>query len=181
MANAIFDGTDAVMLSGETAAGRYPVETVQMMDAIVHEAEAHLLEWGHWRNQPASEEIDNDSLYLCRAAAELAHDRHVAAVAVFTNTGKTALLMSKTRPGVPILAFTSKERTYRRMGMFWGVIPHLVPLADTMEAMLAHVESALLSESPVQRGQQVVLICGFPVNEVRPSNTVMLHTVGQRS
>ena len=101
VANAIFDGTDAVMLSGETAAGHYPVETVQMMDAIVHEAEEHLLEWGHWRNTPVSENEENDSLYLCRAAAELAHDRHVAAVAVFTNTGKTALLMSKTRPGVP--------------------------------------------------------------------------------
>jgi len=181
VANAIFDGTDAVMLSGETAAGHYPVETVQMMDAIVHEAEEHLMEWGHWRNTPVSENEENDSLYLCRAAAELAHDRHVAAVAVFTNTGKTALLMSKTRPGVPILAFTSKERTYRRMGLFWGVVPHLVPLADTLEALLAHVESALLAETPVQRGQQVVLICGFPVNEIRPSNTVMLHTVGQKS
>ncbi|HNB53563.1 MAG TPA: hypothetical protein PK530_16555, partial [Anaerolineales bacterium] len=62
-----------------------------------------------------------------------------------------------------------------------GVVPHLVPVADTMEALLAHVESALLAETPVQPGQQVVLICGFPVNEKRPSNTVMLHTVGQRS
>ncbi len=181
VANAIFDGTDAVMLSAETAAGRYPVETVQMMDAIVREAEEHLLEWGHWRNKPSTDELDNDTLYLCRAAAELAHDRSVAAVAVFTNTGKTALLMSKTRPGVPILAFTSKERTYLRMGLYWGVVPHLVPMADTMEALLAHVESALLAETPVERGQQVVLICGFPVNEIRPSNTVMLHTVGQRS
>lgn len=181
VANAIFDGTDAVMLSGETAIGRYPVETVKMMDAIVREAENHLLEWGHWRNIPLSEEVENDALYLCRAAAELARDRHVAAVAVFTNTGRTALLMSKTRPAVPILAFTSKERTYRRMDLFWGVIPHLVPLADTMEALIAHVESALLAETPIQRGQQVVLICGFPVSEVRPSNLVLLHTVGQKS
>ncbi|HLF87646.1 MAG TPA: pyruvate kinase [Anaerolineales bacterium] len=181
VANAIFDGTDAVMLSGETAAGRYPVETVQMMDAIVRKAEEHLMEWGHWSNKPIAEETDNEALYLCRAAAELAHDRSVAAVAVFTNTGKTALLMSKTRPGVPILAFTSKERTYLRMGLFWGAVPHLVPLADTMEALIAHVESALLAETPVQRGQQVVLICGFPVSEVRPSNLIMLHTVGQKS
>ena len=178
VANAIFDGTDAVMLSGETAVGRYPVETVQMMDAIVHEAEEHLKEWGHWSKKPVAEEAESDSLFLCRAAAELAYDRNVAAVAVFTNTGRTALLMSKSRPGVPILAFTSKERTYRRMGLFWGVVPHLIPIVDTMEAMLAHVESALLAETPVQRGQQVVLICGFPVSEIRPSNTVMLHTVG---
>ncbi|MCB9134160.1 MAG: pyruvate kinase [Anaerolineales bacterium] len=181
VANAIFDGTDAVMLSGETAAGRFPVETVQMMDAIVHEAEEHLTEWGHWGKQPTNTEPETDTLYLCRAAAELAHDRNVAAVAIFTNSGKTALVMSKTRPGVPILAFTSKERTYKRMGLYWGVVPHLIPMVDTMEGMLAHVEAALLAETPVQRGQQVVLICGFPVNEIRPSNTVMLHTVGQSS
>jgi pyruvate kinase len=181
VANAIFDGTDAVMLSGETAIGRYPVESVIMMGAIVSEAEDHLQEWGHWHNKSLDEETDNDALYLCRAAGELARDRHVAAVAVFTNTGGTALLMSKTRPGVPIMAFTSRERTYLRMGLYWGVVPHLVPLADTMEALLAHVESALLAETPVQRGQQVVLICGFPVSEVRRSNLVMLHTVGQRS
>jgi pyruvate kinase len=181
VANAIFDGTDAVMLSGETAIGKYPAETVQMMDAIVHEAEAHLTEWGHWNSSQQAEQRQNDSIYLARAAAELAHDRHVAAVAVFTNTSRTAQLMSKTRPGVPILAFTSRARTYQRMGLLWGVVPHLVPLADTLEALLSHVESALLTETPVQPGQQVVLMCGFPVNEMRPSNTVMLHTVGQRS
>jgi len=181
VANAIFDGTDAVMLSGETAVGKYPVETVQMMAAIVHEAEDHLEKWGHWHGVSAvDEETENDAVYLCRAAAELAHDRHVAAIAVFTKTGRTPLLMSKTRPGVPILGFTSEERVYRRMSLFWGVVPHFVPWAETMEALIAHVESALLAETPVQRGQQVILICGFPVHQVRPSNLVLLHTVGQK-
>jgi pyruvate kinase len=152
-----------------------------MMNAIVCEAESHLEEWGHWEGVTEGSSHTEDAVYLCRAAAELAHDRNVAAIAVFTKTGSTPLLMSKARPHVPILGFTSEPRTYQRMGLFWGVIPHLVPRADTMEALLDHVESALLTETPIKRGQQVVLICGFPVDEMRPSNLVLLHTVGQRS
>ena len=181
VANAIFDGTDAVMLSGETAIGKYPVEAVQMMNAIVMQAEEHLGQWGHWKGSPDEETTHDDAVYLCRAASELAHDRHVAAIAVFTKTGSTPRLISKTRPNVPILGFTSQMSTYSRMSMFWGVRPSLVPHADTMEGLLAHVESALLAETPVQRGQQVVLISGFPVDQMRPSNFILLHTVGQKS
>ncbi len=181
VANAIFDGTDAVMLSGETAMGRYPLNAVRIMDAVVRKAEENLAEWGHWRGRSGDQEIDRDAVYLTRAAAALAEDRNVAGVAVFTMTGSTALLMSKARPSIPILAFTSEPRTYRMMSFFWGVIPHLVPWADTMEQLLAHVEAGLLAETPVQRGQQVVLICGFPIDQMRPSNLVMLHTVGQQS
>ena len=179
VANAILDGTDAVMLSGETAIGKFPLESVKMMDAIVREAEANLTEWGHWRGLPGELAGQDDAVYLCRAAAELANDRHVAAIAVFTKSGSTPKLLSKTRPGVPILAFTSSQDTYLMMSMIWGVVPHLVPFAGTMEQLLAHVEAGLLAETPVQRGQQVVLICGFPVDQMRASNLVMLHTVGQ--
>lgn len=181
VANAIFDGTDAVMLSGETAIGKYPVGAVQMMDAIIRKAEENLQQWGHWKGQPEEDNTHSDAIYLSRAAAALAQDRHVAGIAVFTKTGGTALLMSKTRPDVPILGFTSDPKTYQRMGMFWGVISHLVPRSDTMEQLIEHVESGLLAQTPVERGQQVVLICGFPVDEMRPSNLVMLHTVGQKS
>ncbi len=181
VANAIFDGTDAVMLSGETATGQYPVEAVRMMDAIVRQAEAHLEEWGHWRGLADENVTKNDAMSLCRAAAELARDRDVAGIAVFTKTGNTTRLMSKTRPDVPILGFTSSGRAYQRMGMFWGVIPHLVARAGSMEELISHVEAGLLAETPVERGQQVVLICGFPVDEMRPSNLVMLHMVGRES
>ena len=181
VANAIFDGTDAVMLSGETAVGKYPLNTVRIMDAVVRRAEDHLVEWGHWGGRPKDYDVDRDSVYLTRAAAALAMDRHVAGIAVFTKTGSTAVLMSKARPAVPILAFTSIPSTFRAMSFLWGVIPHLVPRADTMEQLIAHVETGLLAETPVQRGQQVVLICGFPVDQMRPSNLVMLHTVGQNS
>lgn len=178
VANAIFDGTDAVMLSGETAVGRYPAKSVQMMSAIIMKAEEHLDKWGHWKQLPTNTMRD-DALYLARAASELAHDRSVAAIAVFSKSGKTILQVSKTRPSVPILAFTSSEPTYRRLSMFWGVVPHLVPQADNMETLISHVEAGLLAETRIQPGQQVVLICGFPVNAMRPSNLILLHTVGR--
>ena len=100
VANAIFDGTDAVMLSGETASGEYPVESVRMMDSIICEAEKHSQDWGHSVEFPEAA-IKGDALGMCAAARELAHDRGVSNVAVFTQTGKTALLMSKVRPHVP--------------------------------------------------------------------------------
>ncbi len=179
VANAIFDGTDAVMLSGETAAGKYPVQAVRMMDAIVRTAEANLNRWGHWRGVPGEEHRHDDALSLAIAARELAHDRDVAAIAVFTQTGRTAVLMAKTRPRVPILAFTPEERTYRRLAMHWGIIPYRVPFADTVERMLRHVETGLKAATTIEAGEQVVIVAGFPVGAMRPPNFLLLHTVGQ--
>jgi pyruvate kinase len=178
VANAIFDGTDAVMLSGETAAGEFPVPSVQMMDRIVREAEEHMSKWGHWQGSHPPESSQDDSYFMTLAARELAHDRNVAAIAAFTKSGRTALLMSKRRPSVPILGFTPEESTYRRMGLYWGVKPHHVPHVDTIQAMLTEVEAAMIASTPIQPGQQVVLICGFPVDAVRPTNLALLHTVG---
>ncbi len=178
VANAVFDGTDAVMLSGETAVGDYPVEAVKMMDAIVQEAEGHFTQWGHLAEIETSATRD-DARSLTRAARELAHERDVAAIAVFTQTGRTAVLMSKARPRVPIFAFTPEESTYRRLSMYWGVIPQQVPFANTVETMLRHVEAALRATTPIEPGQQVVVISGFPVGAMRPPNFALLHTVGE--
>ncbi len=178
VANAVFDGTDAVMLSGETAVGEYPLEAVEMMDAIVREAEAHFAQWGHVAH-PETVTTRDDARALTRAARELAHERDVAAIAVFTQTGRTAVLMSKARPRVPIFAFTPEERTYRRLSMYWGVVPQQVPFANTAETMLRHVEAALRAATPIEPGQQVVLISGFPVGAMRPPNFALLHTVGE--
>ncbi len=178
VANAIFDGTDAVMLSGETAAGQYPVESITIMDAIVREAEAHYERWGIYQKFPEEVTAQTDALSLTRAARELAHDRDVAAIAVFSETGRTALFMSKTRPNVPILAFTPEVSTFHRMGLYWGVTPFLVPFATTVETMLAHVETAMLASSNLTPGQQVVLISGFPVGMMREPNFALLYTIG---
>jgi len=176
VANAIFDGTDAVMLSGETASGAYPVEAVQMMNLIVCEAEKHFDDWGH--NNILLEEMSDDAVSMTRAARELAHDRNVAAIAVFTQTGRTALLMSKSRPTVPIIGLTPLSRTYQRMNLYWGVTPFLVPFANTVEEMILTVEKALLSSTPVKSGDQVIILSGFPVGSFRLPNLALLHTIG---
>ncbi len=177
VANAIFDGTDAVMLSGETAAGKYPVESVKMMDAIVRKAEANREAWGN-RHFEIKTDQESDAVSITRAAKELANDRNVVAIIVFTQSGKTARLMSKARPDVPIMAFTPELRTYQQMGLYWGVTPLLVPYADTLETMIKHVETAIATSTHLEKGQQVILISGFPVGAMRQPNLALLHKLG---
>jgi pyruvate kinase len=154
------------------------VESVAMMDAIVREAEGSYARWGHYHNYPDEVATQNDALSLTLAARELAHDRDVSAVAVFTETGRTALYMSKARPRVPVMAFTPEPHTYNRLGMMWGVKPFLVPFATTVESMLAHVDTAIMASSNLEPGQQIVVIAGFPVGMMRDPNFALLYTIG---
>jgi pyruvate kinase len=177
VANAIYDGSDLVMLSGETAVGKYPVKAVETMAAIIREAEAHMSEWGHF-DAGLGDDIDHeDALYITRAARELACDRQVAAIAVFTISGHTANMMSKARSGVPILAFTPKESTYQKMSLYWGVEPYIVPHSETVEEMLDLVKQVIAESTPLQPGQEVVLIAGFPIGAMRSANFLLLHEI----
>jgi pyruvate kinase len=178
VANAVFDGTDAVMLSAESAVGKYPVEAVQMMDRIVREAEVHFLEWGQ-QADASSDSTANDAASMACAAQVLANDKNVTAIACFTMQGQTAWLISKIRPRVPIMAFTPALETWRRLAFLWGVNPQRVPFANSLEEMLGFVDTALMRSEVVQSGEQVVLVCGFPVGAVRPPNMALLHTVGE--
>ena len=177
VANAIFDGTDAVMLSGETASGKYPLESVEMMDSIITEAENKIDEWGHYYKSTIGNNQD-DAFAISIAARELAHDRQVKAVAVFTQSGRSAFLQSKARPEVPILAFTPNEITYRRIGNVLGGKPISCAFFDNSEEMIIHVEEVLLSSGEYKIGQKVVLISGFPIGEMRATNLALLHTIG---
>ena len=178
VANAVFDGTDAVMLSAETASGKYPIEAVQMMDRIVHEAESHFLEWGEVQVVAGLE--NNDAASMARAAQALAKDMNVTAVACFTTQGESAWLMSKIRPRVPIMGFTPSPETARRLAFFWGIRPQVVPFANSLDEMLEYVDAALVRSDVVGSGDQVVMVCGFPVGAIRPPNMALLHTVGER-
>ncbi len=177
VANAIFDGTDAAMLSGETAIGDYPTQAVNMMARIICQAEAHVGEWGHWHGPHTSESDGDDTLFMSLAVSELAQDRNVAAIAVFTMSGRTALHVSKARPGVPILAFTPDSRTFNRLEMYWGVIPFQVPNPATLEDLLVDVDQAIKGSGILNPGQQIALTCGFPVATISPTNLVLLHTI----
>ena len=180
VANAVLDGSDAVMLSGETAIGEFPVKTVQMMVSIIGQSENHIEEWGQSFFDPTEDAVHDNAVSITRAARELAHDRSVAAIAVFTRSGRTARLMSKARPCVPILAFTPVEKTYRYLSMLWGTTPYLIPQAETIEEMLGVLDTAVIEGTPVKAGQEIVLIAGFPIHKMVPPNLALLHTVKSR-
>ncbi|KPL73097.1 hypothetical protein ADN00_15020 [Ornatilinea apprima] len=178
VANAIFDGTDAVMLSGETAMGSFPIRSVEMMTSIIETAEENFSQWGQipaWYEEPT----DSDAIATTRAANELARDRNVACIAVFTLTGHSAMLISKTRPHVPVVALTPVMETYQRMSMYWGITPFLVPYTYTVETMVTQVDAILVSNKIVKPCDQAVIITGLPVGAMRPPNLALLHTVGE--
>jgi pyruvate kinase len=178
VANAILDGTDAVMLSAESAVGQYPVESIAMMSRIVEEAEQYYGEWGRKSaNQTAL--TGEDVITTTRAAWEMSQDPNVSRVVVFTMSGKTALYMSKTRPPVPIMALTPDQRTYQRLGLYWGVTPYKVPFADDMESMIRNVDSTVGGTSTLRSGSQMVLVASFPVGSGALPNFALLHTVGK--
>jgi pyruvate kinase len=177
VANAVLDGTDAVMLSGETAIGEFPVKSVEMMASIICQSEEHSGDWGRLNLDITDDSSHDDAVYITRAARELAQDRAVAAIAVFTRSGRTARLMSKARPEVPILAFTPDLRTYQYLSMLWGTTPYLIPHAETIEEMISHVDAAVIEGTPVTAGQEIVLIAGFPIHKMVAPNLALLHTV----
>ena len=176
VANAILDGTDAVMLSGETSVGNYPLETIRMMDSIIREAEYHFYEWGRRNIFPVLRK-EEDVVTITEAARQLAEDENIAIIAVFTVSGRTARLTSKERVRVPIFAFTPNPRTYHRLGLYWNVIPFLISFADTVEKLLGLVEDTLFTTSYVKSGDQVLVISGFPVGMSTPPNFALLHTI----
>jgi pyruvate kinase len=176
VANAIFDGSDALMLSGETAVGSYPVNSVETMIRIILDAEAHMKEWG-FQVLKDTDVISDDAIATTHAARELADDREAQAIAVFTRSGRTACFMANTRPNVPIFAFTPEEQTFYRLSLLWGVEPQLVPMSDSVEEMIMHVESALLTSGRILKGQQVVLVASLPIGAMGPANFTLLHTI----
>jgi pyruvate kinase len=165
VANAVFDGSDVLMLSGETAVGDYPINSVRTMTRIIIDAEEHAKEWGHF---PEDELIttDDDAVAVTHAARSLAHDRSVSAIAVFTRSGRTGQLMSITRPQVPILAFTPEEQTFQQLAFSWGVIPHLVEMSSSVEEMIEHVQRACIESEFISLGEQVVMVASLPVGEM---------------
>lgn len=178
VANAIFDGTDAVMLSGETASGNYPVEAVEMMDRIIRSAESDFERWGHF--SPPMYATGKDAESITRAARELAHDLNVAAIVIFTNTGNTSMLMSKSRARVPIIGFTPNPDAVNRMCLLWGVEPRQISMSASIKEMVNKADEILLESENLQKGNQVVVLCGFPANKMRSTNMAFLHNVGEK-
>lgn len=173
IANAIYDGTDAVMLSAETSAGKFPVEAASVMDRIAAETEVNLRYRGYQElppmDNPSHAEIIADSAY--RAGRYLG----VAAIVVFTASGGTARLISRFRPPVPIYAFTPFEQSARQLSMIYGVRPIVVPNVGSTDEMLVQMDQELQRLGLIKPNDQVVFVSGQPIGEPGSTNMLKLH------
>jgi pyruvate kinase len=180
VANAIFDGSDAVMLSAETASGKYPVETVQMMARIVFAAEANRNVEFHWEREPFKKisETDEFTDALAGAANYAAEQLDAKYLVVFTQTGFAARLMSKFRPKVPIIALTPSVWVARRMNLLWGVQPFVLREAGEFhEQIVDRVDDFLLSKDIVRPGDRLVILMGSPIYQRAKTNLLRVHRV----
>jgi pyruvate kinase len=177
VANAIYDGTDAVMLSAETASGKYPVEAVRRMASIAREVESVVNKKGF----PTPLSTGGDSSHpeiIASLAYHAALSAGVAAIVVFTASGFSARLIAGYRPPIPIYAFTPSETTMRTLSIVYGVRPVLSPEAESADAMLNVVDQTLLPPGWLQPGQSIVVVAGQPVGRVGTTNLIKLYTVG---
>jgi pyruvate kinase len=174
VANAVLDGTDAVMLSAETAVGQYPVETVRMMATIARtvEREAARLH-GRWDDGGQTH-----AQALCGAAVQLAEAVGARALVVFTRSGRTAQLASNPRPCLPIYAFTTEPAVARSLAVWWGVTSLITEIEDNTDAMIERVERELLARGLVRAADTVVIVGAAPVLVPGQTNFIKLHTIG---
>lgn len=178
VANAIFDGTDAIMLSGETAAGKYPVESVMTMSRIAERAEAELPYHDMFQKLSLAQEISITEA-ISQSVAKSAHDLHAKAIITATESGFTARMVAKYRPQAPIVAVTPNEDVMRRMCLNWGVLPvkgEHVPSTDIMFEMA--VDGALKT-GIVEPGDLVVITAGVPVGRSGTTNLIKIHHIGE--
>jgi pyruvate kinase len=176
VANAIFDGTDAVMLSAETASGRYPLESLTMMDRIIREAEASITTVA--RPQPQQLGVAET---ICEAICHAAEALQLKVIAVFTESGSTARLVSKYRPRAPIIAFSPRQETRRRLSLLWGMLPRTISGVRDIDELAEVTEKRLLEERLVRPGDVVGIVAGTPLGTPGTTNFMKLHTIaGQR-
>jgi pyruvate kinase len=181
VANAIFDGSDTVMLSAETASGRYPVEAVQMMARIVFAAEANRQHVNYqWEREPFRKmsELDEFTDALAGSANYAAEQLDAKYIVVFTQTGFAARLMSKFRPKVPIIALTPSSWVARRMNLLWGVQPFVLKDAGQFhEQIVDGVDEYLLAKDIVRPGDRLVILMGSPIYQRAKTNLLRVHRV----
>lgn len=179
VANAILDGTDAVMLSAETASGRYPVEAVRVIDRVASDVEKdpHM---SPTRFEPIQEINGYRSLTdaIGQAACQVAEAVGAAAILAFTQTGSTAALVAKHRPRLPILAVTPTTMVRRRLALYGGVRSLRVPIEGTTETQINSVEAAVLESGLLKRGDVVVITMGSPVSAPGTTNLLKIHRLG---
>jgi len=175
VANAILDGTDAVMLSGETAIGRYPVEAVAVMDRIARHVEGPMRAERAIQPPDAENVVDQQQHALASAACTIADQLDAAGIVPFTITGGTARYVSQRRPCTPIYALTPSARTYRRLALLWGVMPVQLPLFSTTDEMIQRGEKRLRELGLAGEGDTVVYVAGPSTQTAGGTDMLKIH------
>ncbi len=175
VANAVLDRTGAVMLSGETAVGQYPVEAVSMMDRIIREVEG-----SRYLSEPALDDIlprEDFTHSIARAAAAVVQERELKAIVVFSVTGGTAVQVAAFRPGVPVVAVTPSSKVLSRLSLVWGVVPLKIPTILSPADMVQHAGRLLVSEGIARSGDEIAVTFGFGESGPGRTNTLTLHRI----
>jgi pyruvate kinase len=172
VANAVFDGADAVMLSAETATGKHPIEACRMMARILEAAEQ-----SSFYVPLASEAGESTPEAIARAACDVAREVGARVLVAFTESGGTARLVSKARPTTPILAFSPDEKTLRRLALYWGVVPRTLEVVPDVDALARSTTACLLEQRLAQPGDRYVMVYGAPVGVRGSTNALRVETV----
>jgi pyruvate kinase len=173
VANAVLDGTDALMLSAETATGSYPVDSLKMMDRIIRYTESiKNAESSYLRGNTFADAVADAA---CRAAEDISTKVLVA----FTHSGFTSRLLSKFRPKFPIISYTPDNKTKNMMCLYWGVIPKIMMPLSTTDEMIKEVEKSLIEERIVRKGDRIVIISSSPLSTLGRTNFMKLHKIGE--
>jgi len=178
VANAIYDSTSAVMLSGETAVGQYPIQTVKLMRRIIEAAESDFsfLDFFYRDSKIDSHDISSS---IALASVKTAYSSGAKAIFAFTSTGSTARVISRFRPEMPIIALTPNEKTYNQLAFNWGVIPVTPAHANNAEEALAITSSFAREHELVQFGDLVVVTSGSPFGMSGTTNSMVVESIGE--
>ncbi len=179
IANAILDGTDAVMLSGETAVGEYPIKATETMAKICNNAEAHLPQIRLGECGTGCYDVTTEAISL--SAVDIAKEVGARAIVTATMSGTTARMVARHRPSVPIVAVTPNERTLYRLALVWGVIPVEVPEFTTTDEMVRMMVEAARDRGLVAWGDKVVLTAGIPFGQGKKTNMLKVHVMGEEA
>ncbi len=175
VANAIYDGTSAIMLSGETAAGAYPVEALKTMSAIAERTEPTPTLPGSPHENSRKISVSDATAH---AACTTAKDVDAAAIVTVSESGKTARLLSKYRPQQPIIACVMREQVQRQLSLSWGITPLMMPLAHSTDELI-EMSTALAKENGyLHNGELAVVTAGVPVGVSGTTNMIKIHMVG---
>mgnify|MGYP003333557743 FL=1 len=175
--NAILDGTDAVMLSAETSIGENPIEVVSAMAKICSEVDSVSgTKITSSKDILTSDELTNS---LSKAAVQVANDSNAKAIVAFTETGKTALLISNHRPDAPIFTFTTVEKTFNQLNLIWGVEQIKIERLETTDEMFAIANQWLTEEMNYLKNDKVVIVAGTPPNKEAATNLIRVMKIGE--